>query len=509
MRRPAFPSNKPQSNTPPWHSTRHRSCSRVPRVLAQAVPAQSVEEEPPLPIYVYLDKEVLQLENTVAHPEALRAGLKALKCTGVNGVVVEVWWGLVEGQQPGRYDWSGYVQLLRIVRDCGLKAKVVFCFHNSELHTLPQWVLGVGQECPDIFYTDKSGVRNQECLTLGIDEVAVLSGRTALQAYGDLMASFRDTFGGWFGTTITACLVGLGPKGEIRYPSHPTDKRWNFPGIGEFQCYDKFMMASLRACAEQVGQQWGLSGPHDAGNYCQWPHQTGFFHHLGNWNTPYGKFFLQWYSDMLIKHTDNVIACAADVFGDAHMPLSIKVPGLHWWYNQSAHAAELTAGIYNTVNRDGYLPIFKPLDKYRVGVQLTSAEMRNSEQHAQALCDPEKQLIQQRTVAAALHIPVGLENQLMRFDDAAFTRMEQCLFDRSVSQGIELPQVNSFAYNRMCDALFEPPNWSRFKKFVRKVNQKAETLDSVQSRPVKRANAQVDGPRQGSSSGSAVFATGT
>ena len=60
------------------------------------------------------------------------------------------------------------------------------------------------------------------------------------------------------------------------------------------QCYDKFMLATLKACAEQVNQpSWGLGGPHDAGSYCLWPHQTGFFHHHGSWDTPYGKFFLQ------------------------------------------------------------------------------------------------------------------------------------------------------------------------------------------------------------------------
>ena len=34
--------------------------------------------------------------------------------------------------------------------------------------------------------------------------------------------------------------MGLGPCGELRYPSYPeTDGTWKFPGIGEFQCYDK------------------------------------------------------------------------------------------------------------------------------------------------------------------------------------------------------------------------------------------------------------------------------
>lgn len=34
--------------------------------------------------------------------------------------------------------------------------------------TLPQWVLDVGDDHPDIFYTDKAGFRNRECLSLGV-----------------------------------------------------------------------------------------------------------------------------------------------------------------------------------------------------------------------------------------------------------------------------------------------------------------------------------------------------
>jgi len=29
--------------------------------------------------------------------------------------------------------------------------------------------------------------------------------------------------------------VGLGPAGELRYPSYPQSQGWKFPGIGEFQ----------------------------------------------------------------------------------------------------------------------------------------------------------------------------------------------------------------------------------------------------------------------------------
>ncbi len=39
---------------------------------------------------------------------------------------------------------------------------------------LPQWVLDVGEDNPDIFYTDKAGFRNRECLSLGKPQPARL-----------------------------------------------------------------------------------------------------------------------------------------------------------------------------------------------------------------------------------------------------------------------------------------------------------------------------------------------
>jgi hypothetical protein len=41
--------------------------------------------------------------------------------------------------------------------------------------------------------------------------------------------------------------VGMGPCGELRYPSYPeSNGTWRFPGIGEFQCYDKVTVLSLK-----------------------------------------------------------------------------------------------------------------------------------------------------------------------------------------------------------------------------------------------------------------------
>ena len=60
------------------------------------------------------------------------------------------------------------------------------------------------------------------------------------------------------GDIITEITVGLGPAGELRYPSYPEgDGRWRFPGVGEFQCFDAYMLASLQTAAEAAGHpEW-------------------------------------------------------------------------------------------------------------------------------------------------------------------------------------------------------------------------------------------------------------
>jgi hypothetical protein len=64
------------------------------------------------------------------------------------------------------------------------------------------------------------------------------------------------------GTVITEVTVGMGPAGELRYPSYPVclptgDGRWRFPGVGEFQCYDAYMLVNLKKAAVAAGhEEW-------------------------------------------------------------------------------------------------------------------------------------------------------------------------------------------------------------------------------------------------------------
>ncbi|KAM1017536.1 hypothetical protein ACFX2A_048084 [Malus domestica] len=67
-----------------------------------------------------------------------------------------------------------------------IKTRMKKCGGNvgDDVHIpLPHWVTEIGQKNPDIYFTNKEGKRNTECLTWGIDKGRVLRGRTAVELW--------------------------------------------------------------------------------------------------------------------------------------------------------------------------------------------------------------------------------------------------------------------------------------------------------------------------------------
>lgn len=283
-----------------------------------------------VPVYVMLPLDTINAEGVFRYSTSrwFITALESLRDSGIYGVAVDVWWGAVE-RRPRRYDWSGYRQLFDLVASLGLKLQVVLAFHacggnvgdNAEV-PLPVWVVSCGERDPDLFFTDRPrelsrGQRNRECISLfAAEEAGILKGRSPLQCYVDFMRAFRDEFMLELGTMIEEVVIGTGPCGELRYPSYPETNGWRFPGIGEFQCYDRRALASLARAAAAIGRpDWGNAGPHDGGSYNSNPEETGFFRGWGgNWNSEYGHFFLDWYSKSLIDYGDRMLRAATSVF---------------------------------------------------------------------------------------------------------------------------------------------------------------------------------------------------
>ncbi|KAK2972506.1 hypothetical protein RJ640_002317 [Escallonia rubra] len=445
---------------------------------------------PYVPIYVMLPLSIIDLECELVNSDDLLNQLRILKSVNVDGVMVDCWWGIVEAHAPQQYNWNGYRKLFQIVRDLKLKLQVVMSFHEcggnvgDDVHIpLPRWVTEIGQSNPNIFFTDREGRRNCECLTWGIDKERILRGRTAVEVYFDFMRSFRVEFDEFFaGGIISEIEIGLGPCGELRYPSYPAKHGWKYPGIGEFQCYDQYLMKSLKKAAEARGHSFWAKGPDNAGYYNSQPHETRFFCDGGDYDSYYGRFFLSWYSQVLVDHSDRVLSLANLAFEGTSIAAKvsrlrnlaffkgIKLSGIHWWYKTASHAAELTAGFYNPSNRDGYAPIASMLKKHETALNFTCVELRTLDQHEdfpEALADPEGLVWQVLNAAWDVNIPVASENALPCHDREGYNKILENAKPRNDPDGRHL---SAFTYLRLSPGLMESQNFMEFERFVRRMH---------------------------------------
>ncbi|XP_010915994.1 beta-amylase 1, chloroplastic [Elaeis guineensis] len=430
------------------------------------------------PVFVTLPMNVVGATGQMARRKTMGASFMALAAAGVEGIAVECWWGIVEREAPGVYDWGGYMELVSLARRFGLKVRAIMAFHqcgtgpgDPSWIPLPQWVLEEMDKEPDLAYSDKFGRRSEEYISLGCDVLPVLKGRSPIQAYSDFMRSFRDTFREFLGVIVTEIQVGMGPAGELRYPSCPTEKLMRpgaSPELGEFQCYDKYMLASLNAWARNVGmREWGNGGPLGASNLLQHSEDTSFFRSDGSWNTTYGQFFLEWYSGMLLLHGERLCAVTNAIFWGTGVKISGKIAGIHWHYDTSSHPSELTAGYYNTFIRDGYLPIARMFGRYRMTLCCTCFDMRDSEERSNPKSSPEGFLRQLVYAARMCNLPLLGENSVTRLDDISLNQVIKS--SRLYSSGAYEASL-SFNYVRMNRNLFDSHNWNRFTRFVRKMS---------------------------------------
>lgn len=358
--------------------------------------ANGLPETTYIPVYVRLATGLINNFCQLMDPEGVKEELQHLRSLNVDGVVVDCWWGIVEAWTPKKYEWAGYREMFNIIREFGMKLQVVMAFHEyggpdtgGIFISLPQWVLEIGKSNQDIFFTDREGRRNSECLSWGIDKERVLKGRTGIEIYFDFMRSFRTEFDDLFiEGLISAVEVGLGASGELKYPSFSERMGWRYPGIGEFQCYDKYLLQNLQKAAKLRGHSFWARGPDNAGYYNSKPHETGFFCDRGDYDSYYGRFFLHWYTQVLIDHADNVLSLTSLAFED--IQIVVKIPAVYWWYKTTSHAAELTAGYYNPCNQDGYAPLMEVLKKHGVTMKFVISGFQAPYQEIdEALSDPE------------------------------------------------------------------------------------------------------------------------
>ncbi|PSS24299.1 Beta-amylase [Actinidia chinensis var. chinensis] len=447
--------------------------------IPQKLQERDLAGTPYIPVYVMLPLGVINMKCELVDPDGLVKQLRILKSINVDGVMVDCWWGIVEAHTPQDYNWNGYKRLFQMVRELKLKLQVVLSFHecggnigDDVCIPLPHWVAEIGRSNPDIFFTDREGRRNPECLSWGIDKERVLRGRTAVEVYFDYMRSFRVEFDEFFEDGIISIIeVGLGPCGELRYPSNPVKHGWRYPGVGEFQCYDQYLLKNLRKAAEARGHSFWARGPDNAGSYNSQPHETGFFCDGGDYDGYYGRFFLNWYSQVLVDHGDRVLTLAKLAFEGTC--IAAKLSGIYWWNKTASHAAELTAGFYNPCNRDGYAAIMALLKKHGSALNFTCAEWGLLDHHVDfpgALADPEGLAWHVLNAAWDVCIPVASENALPCHDREGYNKISERAKPLNDPDG---RHFCAFTYLRLGAVLLERPNFVEFERFVKRMHGEA------------------------------------
>ncbi|KAK4371917.1 hypothetical protein RND71_007301 [Anisodus tanguticus] len=430
---------------------------------------------PYIPVYVMLPLGVTNMKSELVDADGLVKQLRVLKSVNVDGVMVDCWWGIVEANAPQQYNWNGYKRLFQVVREHKLKIKVVMSFHecggnigDDVCIPLPHWVSEIGHCCRGVT-EEKIKITAFEILVFSLEKIC-LSCCTRHIRFA--FKSFRVEFDEFFEDGIISMVeVGLGPCGELRYPSNPVKHGWRYPGVGEFQCYDQYLLKSLRKAAEARGHSSWARGPDNAGSYNSRPQETGYFCDGGDYDGYYGRFFLNWYSQVLIDHADRVLSLAKLAFDGTC--IAAKLSGIHWWYKTASHAAELTAGFYNPSNRDGYVVIAAMLKKHGAALNFKCAEMSMLEQavdFSEALGDPEGLAWQVLNAAWDVSLPVCSENALLCHDRGGYN----CLLEKAKPlNDPDGKHIFAFTYLRLSPLLMDGQNYMEFERFVKRMHGEA------------------------------------
>jgi beta-amylase len=444
---------------------------RLRIVCAAALLFGALYVQAKIPVYVLLQLDAVTSSRTVNNPSQLQSQMQQLKNAGVTGVSADFWWGLVERDAPKSYYWTPYTQILDICRSVGLKMVPVLSFHQCGGNVgdacdipIPSWASSVANSY-DIFYKDAEGYSTNEYLSLGVDNQKIFGGRSAVDMYSDYMSDFNQNVLSKYSDVIDQVHLSLGPASELRYPSYPLSK-WSFCGVGEFICYDKYMLQNLADSATAIGHpEWGHAGPNNAGNYNSQPQDTGFFSTSGgdNFQSGYGQFFLNWYSEQLITHGETIVQSANSIFSGTGISIAAKVSGVHWWYNTNHHAAELTAG-YNVVNGNNfYSKVAQRLKNAGLDILVfTCMEMRDSQQPSNCDCGPYELVKQVKAAAGSAGLKFAGENALPRYDSDAYS----VILDQSTNS---FPNVE-FTYLRLGSDLLSSSNFGTFQNFVNNMN---------------------------------------
>ncbi|MBW8189617.1 family 14 glycosylhydrolase [Neiella marina] len=310
----------------------------------------------PLHLKVANQKLLLQEENWAE----FEAQIKKLRGIGVSAISTDLWWGLIEGPQPDVFDWSYYDRMLEVLAAHDMHWVPILSFHQAGgnvnddfMQTIPLWLWGKIlvahpelESVRDLQYVSESGDSSMEYMSLWADQYVLPYYRRFMEAFAEHYRAHAHL--------IDEINISLGPAGELRYPSYNAHDWGNYPNRGTLQCYSR---PAQQDWLNYLSQKYRSP---EAMNYAlgtqvrdfsevAFPEPEELFNNKQYMHSALGREFLYWYQQALVNHGKTILQCAATVFSGpmSHVPLGIKVPGIHWEVSDPAmpRAAEITAGL--------------------------------------------------------------------------------------------------------------------------------------------------------------------
>lgn len=330
----------------------------------------------------------------------MKSKLNELKSKGVEGVTIDVWWSLIE-KMPYRYDFSFYKNLFEVVISTGLKINCSLNFHGYEGPNkieLPQWILSIRSK-EEIFDIDAENNEYKAYISIFADDKKIFGYsnlRTPLEIYRDFGLAFYEIFKNYIGKQIKSLIIGVGPHGQLRYPSFRYGKS-DYCKTGEFQS-NSLSISLLEKLDRSV--DWYYFFKKNFGNYIKHPNEKDFFNlnldseqkeecgYIGisqyecevvkkctykqnlfddnalwcfktsfNYKSEIGKKFLKFYSNSLINHGERIMKIFRKIFPITR--LSMKFPSIHWFFKDENRAAEKIIGLQYGDSNEAYEKIFE------------------------------------------------------------------------------------------------------------------------------------------------------
>jgi beta-amylase len=382
----------------------------------------------------------------IPNVQKLEFWCQKLKSINVDGFYSGMDWSNVEPNERN-YTWETHRKMVDIVKSHGLK---IF----PQVPVFPRHFM----KDPDYFLKGPDGDVSDDYYSFAVDHVKILT-RTPMEMLHDFCIAFRKEFQSYFDDgTFPEILTSGGPLGEFRYPGYEFSGKWSFPGCGQFQSFDRHLSKLLKEAAEAAGHpEWGHS-PTNGGGQNVRPGGAEFWTNSPNgWNGEYGKWYIKWYHDVLVKHVFDYCKAMREGFGP-DIRIVGKLAGLHWWYRNPTHCVETTCGMSDFNDYDGYKDILAAFKANNIsGLSYTALEqgvnwrigMDNVALMDQLLAD-----------LKPLDMWFEGENAGESYDTGDYQRVLNL-----IPKGLK-----RISFLAVSDRMFQEDNWKKFAKFVADVH---------------------------------------